>query len=347
MKTNGNRKDTVDSNPPAVGTAAIGDAPSSPATPAERRRSARGSIATLLAGGVIAGMIATPTVAQASADAAGTVTTVGTSPAAALSGGVQAFVILLREGAEAILVFAALWVALQGMAAPRRAFSALSRGALAGLLASVATAVAIIRWLSGVEEIAELVEGGALLLAAVVLLFVSSWLLGRREAAAWKEKMRAKARAALAGGSLFGLFAAGFLVIFREGAETVLFLQALTATHEGGAAVIVAGGAAALAVLAAAFVLVRRLGLAMPLAGFFTLTAWALFALAVIYAGKGAHALQEFGIIGETPLPFPPRLAFLGIYPYAETLIAQALTLLAGALLNRRAVTSAAGQPAA
>ena len=254
-----------------------------------------------------------------------------------LSSFVQALIILLREGTEAVLIFAALWLVLKGLAAPRRAFKALSAGAVSGILASLLTAALLLILTGEAEEITELIEGLSLLTAAVVLLFVSSWLLGQRKAMHWKHQVEAKTRNAMQSGRLFGLFAIGFLVIFREGAETALFLQALIAAEGWQPIALTAAGAGALFILASAFMLVRFLGMRLPLRHFFMITAWALFALAIVYAGKGVHALQEYGLLAETLLPALPRLGALGVYPYVETLLAQGLTLLLGLALNARA----------
>ena len=249
----------------------------------------------------------------------------------------QSFLIMLREGAEAVLIIAALWVVLRQMGAANRMFRALLAGAGGGILASLGLAWAFSGMLAANPAIAEIFEGVALVLAAVVLLFVSSWLLGRREAEKWRDRIRQGARQAVAGGSVVALAAAGFLVIFREGAETVLFYQAIASGTTAGLPALVAGGIAALAVLGVAALLVRSFGLRLPLRGFFTVTAWSLFALAVIYAGKGVHELQEAGWITETVLTGMPKLKLLGIYPYAETLLAQIATLATGLLLNLRA----------
>ncbi len=259
----------------------------------------------------------------------------------------QSFLIMLREGAEAVLIIAALWVVLRQMGAANRMFRALLAGAGGGILASLGLAWAFSGMLAANPAIAEVFEGVALVLAAVVLLFVSSWLLGRREAEKWRDRIRHGARQAVAGGSVIALAAAGFLVIFREGAETVLFYQAIASGTSAGLPALMAGGIAALVVLGVSALLVHSFGLRLPLRSFFTVTAWSLFALAVIYAGKGVHELQEAGWITETVLTGMPKLKVLGIYPYAETMLAQIATLATGLLLNLRAIRPAPdGQPA-
>jgi len=257
----------------------------------------------------------------------------------------QSLIILLREGAEAILIFAALWVVLRRMNAPARAFSALVWGALAGAAASILAAWALAAGLASAGAVAPVIEGASLLLAALALLFVSSWLLGKREAQNWRGHIEKKTRLAAAGGSVTALFATGFLAIFREGAETALFYQALIASQGGQTPALLAGAAAAILILAAAFWLVRAAGLRLPLRGFFTATAWLLLALAVIYAGQGVHEWQEAGLIPETFTSAITAITGLGIYPTLETLSAQAAMLTAAIFVNLRPLRSGC-QPA-
>jgi high-affinity iron transporter len=51
--------------------------------------------------------------------------------------------------------------------------------------------------------------------------------------------------------------------------------------------------------------------------------------LAVVLAGKGVAALQEAGLIGVAPLSNVPRISMLGIFPTAEVIGAQVVTLAA------------------
>ena len=62
----------------------------------------------------------------------------------------------------------------------------------------------------------------------------------------------------------------------------------------------------------------------------------AVAVLAVVLAGKGVAGLQEAGWLSASPIHWP-RIEVLGIYPSAETTIAQAVILiiaLAGFALN-------------
>ena len=73
-----------------------------------------------------------------------------------------------------------------------------------------------------------------MLLAAVVLFWVSYWIISKAEAERWQRYIQGKVKQALAAGSGTALAAAAFLAVYREGFETVLFYQALLGERAGG-----------------------------------------------------------------------------------------------------------------
>ena len=81
-----------------------------------------------------------------------------------------------------------------------------------------------------------------------------------------------------------------------------------------------------------------------PLRLFFGASSALLYLLAFVFTGEGVKDLEAAGCICETPLAWAPQLPFLGIYPTAETLLAQSIFLLALvlALLLLRCGTQAA-----
>ena len=64
-------------------------------------------------------------------------------------------------------------------------------------------------------------------------------------------------------------------------------------------------------------------------AKFFAYSAALIAVLAVVLAGKGIAALQEAGIVDVRPLLGAPRIAFLGIFPTLEAVLAQVAMLAA------------------
>ena len=52
-----------------------------------------------------------------------------------------------------------------------------------------------------------------------------------------------------------------------------------------------------------------------------------LYAMSVVFAGKGVHELQEAGLIAVTNVAAVPQIEFLGIFPTLETLLAQGVLI--------------------
>lgn len=250
----------------------------------------------------------------------------------------KSFVILLREGFEAMLVIGALAAYLRRVGAGDRTRQ-IHLGALAGLAASGLTALALIHLLKGAGVARETVEGVTLLLASGVLFYVSYWLFSKREAARWHEYVEGQLRSALTRGSMTALVFAAFLAVYREGAETVLFYNALAASHGGQPLAIAVGIGAAAVGLAALYILMRTASIRLPFGLFFGGTAALLYALAVVFAGQGMLELQGAGLVSATPASGVPTITWLGIFPTWEGLTTQGLLLAALAVpVVRRAM---------
>ncbi|ALJ39438.1 MULTISPECIES: FTR1 family iron permease [Azospirillum] len=240
----------------------------------------------------------------------------GTGPVAAF---VQSFLILLREGVEAMLVIAALVAGLH-RSGQGDGVKVVWRGAGWALAASLATAWLLSQALHISGQGQEVLEGVVMLVAALVLFHVSFWLLSKRESAHWQACMKAKVDAAASGGRVWALGLVAFLTVFREGAETVLFYQALILSAPGETLAVAAGFVAAAAVVALLYWAMRGLSFRLPLKWFFTATAALLFTLAISFAGKGVLVeLQEGRLVPITPLDGLPHVAWLGLFPTVET----------------------------
>ena len=73
-----------------------------------------------------------------------------------------------------------------------------------------------------------------MVVATVVLFYVSYWLLSKMEVAKWNQFVKSKVQDALDSGSALALASAAFLAVYREGFETVLFYKALFVAGGGG-----------------------------------------------------------------------------------------------------------------
>ncbi|HJS48093.1 MAG TPA: FTR1 family protein, partial [Gemmatimonadales bacterium] len=246
----------------------------------------------------------------------------------------QSFILLVREGLEAILIVGALLAVLAKVGASRRARD-VKAGIGAAIAASLLTAVLIETVFHLTPADQEVLEGATMLLATGVLFSVSYWLLTKLEVAKWNGFVRGKVEEAVKGGSSLALASVAFLAVYREGFETVLFYKALFVSGGGGATgPILAGMAAASAVLLGLYIAIRRFGVRLPLKPIFAVTSAFLYWMAFTFAGHGIAELQAGGIVGTTVLPWLPRAPRLGIHPTLETTLAQGvLALLAlGAL---------------
>lgn len=235
---------------------------------------------------------------------------------------VTALVILVREGAEAILVVAAILAFLvrAGRGEARRFVhagwvAALGLGAVTWLVSNHVVQI------SGAGR--ELTEGVTALVAAAMLLYVGYWLHSKSHSAAWQKYIRDKVGGVLSRGTVWTLALISFLAVYREAFETVLFYQTLAvqAGAEGHGALL-AGLLAGAALLVAVAWAILRASVRLPVGLFFSASGIVLVILAIIFTGQGIAALQEAGKIGVDAVAFV-AVPMLGIYPTLQTLAAQ------------------------
>jgi high-affinity iron transporter len=196
----------------------------------------------------------------------------------------QSFLIILREGFEAILVVGAV-VAFLIKTGNRERLRSIWTGVTLGVAASAVTAIALKTLFAHLPASREIVEGVTMLLAVVVLFSVSYWLISKVEAVKWQKFIREKVNQALEHGGGKALALVAFLAVYREGAETALFYQALF--NEGNHVAlplslgILAGGI----ILALVFTLFYRYGVKIPMRTFFMVTSVLLYYMAFVFMG--------------------------------------------------------------
>jgi high-affinity iron transporter len=239
----------------------------------------------------------------------------------------QSFLIILREGFEAILVLGAV-VAFLIKTGHRERLRSIWVGLTLGVFASLATAVVLKTLFAAMPASRSLVEAITMLIAVVVLFSVSYWLISKVEAAKWQKFIREKVTSALEHGGGKALMLVAFLAVYREGAETALFYQALFNGGPNVGVPLALGLLTGLAALAVIFTLFYRYGVRIPMRPFFAVTSLLLYYMAFVFMGKGVMELQEANILPITVLPGGPHVDAMGIYPSAETLTAQAILVL-------------------
>ena len=206
----------------------------------------------------------------------------------------EALVITLREGIEAALVIGIILTCLK-----RGGRSALSRNVFAGLGAGIVASLVGAIVVSRLEWSEERYEGWLMLLGAVFVLSMVVWMW--RTARGLKKEIETRVAAVIErpeGGdraAAWGLFLLTFVLVLREGLETVLFLATVNLTTD--ALLSFAGGLLGL-VLAAGFgVALVRGAVRVDLGRFFKVTEIVLLVLAAQLVIGGLHELGEAGIL--------------------------------------------------
>ncbi len=258
---------------------------------------------------------------------------------------VNSGVIVLREGLEALLVIAALGSGFV-TAGPRW-----RRPVIAGaLLAFPAT---VVTWLVASRAVGSLASYGLRLQAVLdlislaVLGVILAWFFQKYCWTRFVARENARRKRLIGRGAgdrgmrtLLGLAVVGFMVVYREGFETVLFLQAAKA--QAGSQSVILGvllGTLATSVVGVLMLVLRR---RLPYRKIVVWAAVMVSIIAVALTGQTVRSLQAVGWVGITPVPLSlPGWAglWLGLYASVQTLAAQAaavVAILMGRVLSER-----------
>ena len=239
----------------------------------------------------------------------------------------QSFSIIVREGFEAILIVAAL-IAFLVKSRNKEKVKIVYQGVTLGIIASFLTAYIIHEVLNISMANQELLEGWIMLVAVVVLFWVSYWLLTKIETQKWQSYITGKMTQAITTGNVFALGMVAFLAVYREGFETVLFYKALYLYAGEISNGIIPGFLVGCVFLAVMFFLINKIGVKVPIKWFFGFTSVLLYFMAFTFMGKGIHELQMGEAVSLTAAEFAPEISWLGMYPTWETFIAQSLLLI-------------------
>ena len=277
----------------------------------------------------------------------------------------QSFLIIFREGLEAVLLLSALLGYLEAAKA-----SHYRKPVVAGMGAALAASVVMFFLLRIVIDRLpfgrEVLEAVTAIAATVVLFYVSFWLIARLEQRRWLEFLRSRVWSAVSVGSTAALVMVGFTAVFREGFETALMYQALVSFGTGLVGWILGGLALGLAALTVVSYGIFKLGRKLPIKKFLSWAVVLLMATSVAFLGNAVRSLQEADVLALTPLHGWPKAPIflsqaLGYWPSLQTMLAQALltaVYLAGAfymfVLRRpaprpavqKAAPAAPGEPA-
>jgi len=255
---------------------------------------------------------------------------IGSGPQSDVSVATNAAIIVFREGLEAVLILAALMASLVG--SQRHFRRPMFAGVGLALVASAVTWVIAQTVLTSLAVYGEKLEAIVSLVAIGVLLLILNWFYHR---VYWQQNLQGlhqKKRRVLAGAGLslvaaqvVGLVLLGFTSVYREGFETVLFLQAMTL--EAGAVTVLEGVALGLGGVVAVFVLVIALERRLPHKKMLIATGLLITWVLVVMVGTTVQTMQKVGWISVAPiegleLPYWMGL-WLGVFPTWQGVLAQ------------------------
>src|SRR5690242_17591848 len=230
----------------------------------------------------------------------------------------SALVVTLREGVEAALIVGITLVYLSKIGRPdlrRTVYYAL----VAALICSIAGAVA----LSYAPINQDKVEGWVMLVAAIFV--VSMVIFMMRTARKLKGEIETKVGSLAGAGSQWGLFTFVFLMVFREGIETVAILAGVSLNSTELMSFLGTLLGVALAVVFG--VMFVKGSVRIDLRKFFNVTTIILFFVAAQLIISGLHELSESGVIWSSKR----EMALIG--PIARNAYFFPVTMLALVLL--------------
>jgi high-affinity iron transporter len=200
----------------------------------------------------------------------------------------QAFIITLREGVEAALI---IGITLAYLNKIQR--QDLRKSVFVGLIAAFIASIGVAVLLSRFQLNEDLFEGWVMLAAAlfVVTMIIFMMRTGRK----LKGEIESKLGSLAGRGSQLGVFLFVFLMVLREGAETVLILSAVTL--ESSALQSFLGtllGVSAAILFGVMFV---KGTVKINLQKFFRVTTVILFFVAAQLLISGLHELSEYGVL--------------------------------------------------
>ena len=244
-------------------------------------------------------------------------------------------VIVFREGLEAIVILAALMASMVG------AYAAFRRSMLIGvLLAIVATAATwwiAQRLMLAFSGFGERLEAVVSLIAVGALLLITNWFFHRLYWKDWlagfhqrKKLLLGGAAESLISAQALGFIALGFSSVYREGFETVLFLQALAL--DAGPAVVMKGVLLGLLCTTVVGFFTFHLQTRLPYKRMLVITGILIGGVLLVMVGNTIHTMQAVSWLPITPvssvsLPYWMGL-WLGLFPTWETICGQGVAAL-------------------
>jgi len=246
----------------------------------------------------------------------------GVSPGAAM---LNAMSIVLREGLEGLLVIIAILAGLKGAEnSYRRKMVWLGVGA--SMVATLLTWVISMTVITSLRYYSEYIAAITGIIAIIILLLITNWLFHQIY---WKQWISTLKHQAAEGESPWQLMSVGFAVGYREGFETVLFLQSLVI--DAGGTSIGIGVAIGVVILVALGYAGLQLGWRLPYFKLLLVTAALVGLVLITFTGGTVRALQVISWLPTTRFmegSLPQWLGtWFGIYNTWECMIGQAFAV--------------------
>ncbi|MDX1991006.1 MAG: FTR1 family protein, partial [bacterium] len=218
----------------------------------------------------------------------------------------NAAVIVFREGLEAVLILASLLASLR-TAADQQFRKPLVIGAVLAFAATVLTWWVANGLLMSLIQYGERLEAVVSLIAIGVLLLITNWFFHKVYWTGWMANFHEKKRRIIGGALMsaalsqsLALVALGFASIYREGFETVLFLQSLVL--DAGLMVVLQGVALGLVGVAIVGVITFALQVKLPYKRMLIVTGIMIGGVLIVMVGNTVHVMQAVGWLPITPI---------------------------------------------
>ncbi|CZE47844.1 FTR1 family iron permease [Campylobacter geochelonis] len=236
--------------------------------------------------------------------------------------------IILREGFEALIIVAAVVAYLVKTGNQNRLSIVYSSLSTAVVLSFVVAYLANLMF-ENAGQSREVIEGATMLVAVLLLFYVGFWLLSNAGAKKWNTYIKGHIASSLSSGSSKALWWTVFLAVFREGAETVLFYQALIfdAKTPSLLFMVAAGFVVGLVLLIIVYFVFKFSAVKIPIRPFFLITSTIIFYMSIVFTGKGVMELVEGKVFIPTHINGALTIEWLGVYPYYESLVPQLILL--------------------
>lgn len=199
----------------------------------------------------------------------------------------SSFLIILREGFEAMLIVMLIFAYIKKFKANDKA-KYVWFGIIVAIASSIGIAIGFTTIAGLTHEHEELFEGVTMLAAAGMLTYVAYWCHNAGRI------FETSFRNALTTGTAMALGVTVCLAILREGFEIVLFYAALFSSDIGiNHSAIITGALLGIVALGIVYMLMRMAIIAMPTTVFFNGSKYFLLGLAIYFAYEGGHELME------------------------------------------------------